>query len=294
MGRYHWDPFECDKIVQVVESGIALYNRPQTTGIQPVGFVRCPLLPHLPPVLVDSMAVLTHLGSRMRYGPHSYVNDRPLVQYAYNILWKTIQLRNSAVMIDVGANTGSFSLLPAILPGLFVEAFEPLPTTFSMLKRNVEVNQIARHVHLHQMAVSSEPRANMALQVPSDYHSKGGGSISTLGMTADRIVNESRRSGGDGNFTSVSVPVTTLDASLPVIQHIDLLKVDVEGWELFVLRGAKYLIMTHRPVIMLEREPRNMQQCGVTDIVLDAEIEHLGYTCFKMGEDNHVCSHSPN
>jgi len=70
------------------------------------------------------------------------------------------------------------------------------------------------------------------------------------------------------------------------------LKIDVEGWELFVLQGGRTMIARDRPTVLIEREDHNMRRAGVTDAMLDAELDVLGYRCYMMGADNQWCVHA--
>src|ERR1700690_1279554 len=53
---------------------------------------------------------------------------------------------DSPILIDVGANTGSYALLPALLPNLYVWAFEPQREACDILERNIEFNHLEHQV----------------------------------------------------------------------------------------------------------------------------------------------------
>ena len=71
----------------------------------------------------------------------------------------------------------------------------------------------------------------------------------------------------------------------------DLIKIDVEGWELFVLRGGAAMLRRDRPHVLLEAEEANMAQANVTHQQLQKEIDGLGYVCDTVGADNRWCHH---
>ena len=215
------------------------------------------------------------------------VTDRPLVHRVYLEMKHVLHRRARAVLVDVGANTGSFALLPALLPELHVVAFEPLSSAFELLDLNVRANGIADRVFLRALALSDHAVENATLQVPKRHLSNGGG-ISTLSKNPVRLEKETWR-GGD--VIQLPVSVSTLDRCLSVINQVDLLKIDVEGWELYVLRGGRQVIRKHRPKILLERRQDNMAQGSVTDQMLNEELEVLDYQCttIGVGQENQFC-----
>lgn len=125
-------------------------------------------------------------------------------------------LRNSDVVIDVGANIGTLTLASAALVGKQgrVIAFEPNTRTFDFLRKNVILNG-ANNVTLHNCAVG-EKQGNVSF---SDQKTDDQNKITTSG--------------------DLNVPLTTLDKQTSSIQgRIRLVKVDVEGYEKFVFMGA--------------------------------------------------------
>jgi len=139
-------------------------------------------------------------------------------------------LQKGFTVIDVGANVGFFTLLAAKLVEKegTVLAFEPEPTSFSLLSGSVLRNNFS-NVKLSQKCVS-DIDGRRTLYLSSTKH---------RGMHS--II---RDSGG----TSVTVPSTRLDTEVSRlgIGHVDLLKIDVEGAEPEVLGGAQKLLSEGR------------------------------------------------
>jgi len=132
-------------------------------------------------------------------------------------------------IVDIGANIGLVSLLLARrFPDRAIHAFEPNPTTFETLEANVARNR-ASGISCHRYAVSD---ADGTVLFDNDPVKRGTASISK-----------------DGGGNAAEVPATTLDSFIAkqAIDAIGLLKIDVEGYETLVLRGASRVLNEIRP-----------------------------------------------
>lgn len=139
-------------------------------------------------------------------------------------------LRPGDTMYDVGANVGYYTLLAShrVGPNGHVVAFEPLPSNVQLIQRHLRLNR-ARNVVVEEAAVSDHdgrarfaPHASNAMGKLSDT-----GNVDVMMVSLDSIVKS-------GRFPDPNV-----------------LKVDVEGAELAVLRGAVGLLERARPTILL-------------------------------------------
>lgn len=155
-------------------------------------------------------------------------------------IWRFIQRRvpPSAVFVDVGANVGAYAIPAARLVGLGgrVIAFEAHPRTFRYLERSIAMNGMPQVTALN-VALGAEPgQADMAFNEanPGETHVVAG---AAQAGRSDRI------------------RVTTLDAAMAElgVGRIDYLKIDVEGFELPVLQGARGAI-GRSPAIMVQTE----------------------------------------
>jgi FkbM family methyltransferase len=133
-----------------------------------------------------------------------------------------------AVIVDVGAYIGNHTLFFALVcRASEIHAFEPLRTIFGILERNVALNGLT-NVRCHNVAVGAEPAHGALASFP------------TQNIAASRL----RLSGG-GEYRMV--PLDSM-----VFERLDLLKIDVEGSHVEVLRGARSTIARHRPQIWIE------------------------------------------
>jgi FkbM family methyltransferase len=139
-------------------------------------------------------------------------------------------VRPGSVVFDIGANAGFFTLLASRLAGSdgLVVAFEPFPAALAHLRRHLELNGV-ENVRVVAAAVSDAPGS-------ARFHAHA---QITMGRLDDA---------GELAVDVVRLDDLCTDGTLPVP---DVLKVDVEGAELQVLRGAETILRTRRPTILL-------------------------------------------
>lgn len=180
----------------------------------------------------------------------------------------------NARVIDAGANIGYMTLLFASKTGPHgdIHSFEPHPKIRETLNSNVGKflgKHSSEHIHVYEYALGSEESV-CQLEEPDDFaHNQGTAAIAT----ATASVSHPGR-------TSYSVPVKPLD-SLFENQSIDLLKIDVEGYEKEVLTGASRMLKEHK-VRHIIYEDHNKDQSGIhrTLIAQGYHVFSIGYTFF--------------
>lgn len=155
-------------------------------------------------------------------------------------------VKDGNIVLDIGANVGSHTLPLAELVGGTgkVISFEPTAHAFAKQKKNISLNPtLAQRIDAHQMmlmASASEamPEAvysSWPLEVAEDLHSEHHGRLmSTQGARLDSLDEALRKLGVD---------------------KVDFIKLDVDGNELEVLLGARVLMESSLPLIMLELAP---------------------------------------
>ncbi len=160
---------------------------------------------------------------------------------------------SQGVFVDVGAAIGYYVILAKrISPQLEIHAFEPFGLFRKYLRENLTLNQIDRdEVVLHSTALSSRPGTALFRKAGfgSSLVDEASGTLGKLAHGLARILRvqgaapSAPRSGAMGPMRQTRVSTTTVDAlaaSRP--GPIDLAKIDVQGWELEVLRGAAQAI----------------------------------------------------
>ena len=139
------------------------------------------------------------------------------------------------VAIDGGANVGAYT---RILMDRFetVFAFEPAPDTFEALSRNIQDWGFADRVNLNQFALS-------------DREEK----VRLRGKFGHRSL--SRRITGQGDIPTIRID----DLDLP---GLDFIKLDVEGYEVRALHGARETLLRYRPYVLFEDKPHKAELYG--------------------------------
>lgn len=158
-------------------------------------------------------------------------------------------------VVDIGANVGIWSLLAA-KRGARVHAFEPVPALAERLRAHVAGTTVV----VHEIALAAEEGSRPFFAVPD-----GNTGASSL----------SRRDGS----VEIRVQSTTLDA---VVDRADLLKVDVEGAELLVFRGAWRLLSSDdAPIVFFEIDEILCNAFGVTTPEVKRFLAGCGYGIYR-------------
>jgi FkbM family methyltransferase len=172
--------------------------------------------------------------------------------------------------IDVGANTGMISLVAAYHTGKTgcVHAFEPNPLAFQQLQAAVTDNDL-QQVSLHQCGLSNE-RAELTLTVPTD--------VTGLGTFAQ--LPEQDRSLISNQY---QVPVYRGDEMLPEnLPGTTFMKIDVEGFEVNVIKGFSQTLQKLRPPVVTEIAPGCMERAGSSVEELCSLMGDFGYEVFNL------------
>ena len=166
-------------------------------------------------------------------------------------------LRVGDTCLDVGGHVGYLTLLMARLvgPAGRVVAFEPVPETFEALRENVRLNHL-ENVGLECTAVG-ENEGMISLFCDAAQELSWTPSVSAYSVPGNQI-------------KRISVPVLSLDRFLESSSlRPNLVKIDVEGAELEVLRGARKMLLEVRPVVLVEIHDRGAGHHAAVKQVLD-------------------------
>lgn len=176
------------------------------------------------------------------------------------------RVRPGAVCVNVGAHVGYYALCLAYwsAPAGRVVAFEPNPATRAVLQRHVDLNDLTGCIEVCPEAVSDVPGT-------AEFFPTGLEGFSRLGQPNPDLPGVSR--------TPLSVPVTTVDVVCAARNlHPDWLLVDVEGYEIRVLAGARQTLADRRGQIgiVVEMHPNLWHLAGSTAEDLKRLLATLG------------------
>lgn len=168
--------------------------------------------------------------------------------------------RDRCRLLDVGACHGLFSLaFTQGRPTAEAVAVEPSPLAWEVLESNLRRNVEARVVPV-QTAVGA---ASGTLTMRYSWHH----------------LEASPEASADPG--AVEIPLRTLDQLCGELEfHPDTVKIDVEGYEIPALLGARGILTASRPLLFLEVHPERILQLGGSLAELDSLLSGLGYRCY--------------
>jgi FkbM family methyltransferase len=135
-------------------------------------------------------------------------------------------LRSEDTFLDIGSNVGVYSILAAAEIGAQTIAFEPIPSTFGILEKNLALNQLNQNQVIAMNIGLGSIEGNLAFTKSHD--------------TVNHVATEVEIHSG----SIIQVPVRKLDDVLTEItlNNVVIMKIDVEGFETEVLRGCGDLL----------------------------------------------------
>lgn len=194
------------------------------------------------------------------------------VQYClyYNLYEPKYEKSMAALMagartvLDIGANIGQYSMLFATKARRVI-AFEPVPTLAAQLRENIALNKLGDTVRVVEAAVSDR-NSKVAIYVADDSNS---GMASLVSSTTNR---------------TIEVEAITIDSFLTAndVDSVDLIKMDIEGAELYALRGMTMLLRDQTPPLVLEMNEKMMGEAGYSYADVLNILQPMGYKPYAM------------
>lgn len=180
-------------------------------------------------------------------------------------------IRNVSSFYDIGANIGYFSLVAALLnPKIKVTSFEPANGPYHYLVKNVASNKLSEQIKIEKVALSDTKGEIEFNEVKNLKYGYLHYNLAGEGTTASGRTHK--------NFIKYIVPTTTLDEYVKQHQRpVELMKIDTEGTEHFILNGGKQVLEQHHPIVICET------LFNMIEGKLEAIMKSYGYRMF-----NHV------
>ena len=180
-------------------------------------------------------------------------------------------LKPGDIFVDIGANIGMITILAAKYVGEngFVHSFEPNPEAYEKLNEVVTVNQL-KQVKLYQFGLSNE-NTELTLSMVTEH--TGMGTFASLSEKDEQMVTKQYK-----------LPVYIGDEVLiDKLSENCLIKIDVEGFEPYVIEGLSGTIERYRPAIVTEAIKSHLQRAGYTLDDFYSKLKAYGYRAFKIG-----------
>ena len=217
--------------------------------------------------LVDGSWVTCYLDEHIQRHIYFFGAYEPIEAYLFQAL-----LQPGMTVFDLGANIGQYSLLAARAVGPVgqVHAFEPVPTNFTNLANHIHENGFNGQVSLNQAAAwSNSDTLTLYLDQQDAMDNKTDYTVGCREEPAD----------------VVRVPAVQLDCYARQIglTQVHVVKLDIEGAELFALQGMARLLSTHRPVLFLEVNRHNCVVAGYQPEAIADFLIGFGYRFWEIG-----------
>jgi FkbM family methyltransferase len=187
----------------------------------------------------------------------------------YEMLLLPYFLDKHSVFFDIGSNIGSFILIAGkVLPQEQIYGFEPIP------ELNKRLKVLFPKANISSLALSNKC-VNTQFKIPKINHTH----LLTRGT-----LNTSFLEANEQGSITIDVQTDTLDSftSKNNIQRVDAIKIDVEGHEHEVIKGALCSFKAYMPVLIIEIEQRHHQQ-DISLIIND--LKQIGYNCFYFNSN---------
>lgn len=184
------------------------------------------------------------------------------------------------IAIDIGAHFGRFTYPLAQIVGNkgHVYSIEPVEQTYNLLNRIIRSLKI-NNVSLHNLAISDNT-GHIEIAIPEN----------SSGM---EVLSRSRIEISSGNESSENTLIQTIASqtldqfvTLNNIQKVNLIKCDVEGAELLVLKGSQKVLQEHHPALILEIEQRHTTLFNYLPEDIQSFLSELGYSIYIFDGNN--------
>jgi len=184
-------------------------------------------------------------------------------------------IKKGDYVVDVGANIGYYTLIFARIVGTEgkVFAFEPEPTNFELLKKNIKINGY-KNVECIQKSVSNR---NEKTRLYIDDDNMGG----------HTMINDTK------NKNFIEIESVQLDDYFKDLERkINFIKIDVEGFEIKVIDGMRTLLQNNNEIkMMVEFNPYLIKKFGSDNKKFFNLLEKFQFDISNIEKNNHTVSH---
>ena len=183
--------------------------------------------------------------------------------------------------LDIGANFGlyAYPLAKAVGPNGKVYAFEPIPFTARTFRLVAKILRFGDRVELIEKGCGEQADwIDFALPVTE---------VGTVSTGVVHMASRNNNRPGRQQHSKYDTPQTVrcevirLDDFLPQLRSLSFVKCDIEGADLFAMRGAKRLIEEHHPTVVIEINPWFLEGFGLQVEELVHYFTDMGYALYR-------------
>jgi FkbM family methyltransferase len=242
------------------------------------GFYKRIFLPY--DLFKDETKVVDFRGFRLNLHLDDWIQQNIYFKGNYEnteLNWIEKNLSANDVFVDVGANIGIYTLTAAqkVSEGK-VYSFEPFEQNHKSLLKNIGLNTF-KNIKVEKLAVAESEKTISLFYDEKDKN---------LGMVSS--YNESKQ-----NETKLKAIALDEYASKNNILKISMIKMDIEGNELFALQGMKTVLKTHKPKLLIEVDSEILKRAGYTSSDIFSFLELMDYERFYFDEKGELVDEEP-
>jgi FkbM family methyltransferase len=193
-------------------------------------------------------------------------------------------IRRSKVILDIGAHCGSHSIIYSkINPDCKIYSFEPQKIMFDILCMNINNNNI-KNIKAYNYALGNKNCIATMSDSCIDGHT-----IGKIDLSSSNFYNLGGLQIGRGGE---NIEIKTLD-DMNFNEKIDFIKIDVEGFENFVIDGGINTIMKYKPIIFFEHNFKVVTNemdgyYNPVNFTIIEKLQELGYNIILLTKDNYL------
>lgn len=178
-------------------------------------------------------------------------------------------VQDNDIVLDIGANVGLYTILLNKYKNCSTYSFEPIKYTFDLLNKNLKINNL--NTKIYNIGLSNE---NKVENFYFNYKEIAASSMRDLREDKD-------------NTEIVQCNIRKLDDFVAEegISNIDFIKIDVEGAELFALRGGAKSINKYKPIIFCEMLRKWAKKFDYHPNDIIDLLKNMGYSCYAINEN---------
>lgn len=215
--------------------------------------------------------------------PKGQITEALFHRYFENLEISIFQrfLKENMTMVDVGANIGFYSLIASKYlkeSELKIFSFEPSLSTFNILSKNLTLNK-SSNVKTFNIGIGEKDEENIL------FLNQNKGDAENF-IIPNEIKSETLF---ESNFEKILIKTLDNFYENKILTNVDFVKIDTEGYEYFVLKGAKKLIQANKNiVILLECTKEGTERVGVNQYMVYDLLKSYGLNIYVIKNNEWV------